>query len=95
MDKPKNYQAIGAKIGQLVTQKQEAYGDSFGKSGEVLGILYPNGVKPGQYRNLLATARVIDKLFRIANQEGAFGEDPWKDIAGYALLAVAKNTRNT
>lgn len=91
MDKEVDYPAIGAEIGRLVAEKQEAYGDSFGKSGEVLAILYPQGVKPGQYRNLLATARVIDKLFRIANQEGAFREDPWKDVAGYALLAVSKN----
>lgn len=93
MHKETDYAAIGAEIGKLVKRKQEAYGDSFGKSGEVLGILYPKGVKPGQYRNLLATARVIDKLFRIANQEGAFNEDPWQDIAGYAVLAVARNRK--
>jgi len=30
--------------------------------------------------------RVIDKLFRIASQKEAFGENPWQDIAGYGLL---------
>jgi hypothetical protein len=50
--------------------------------------LVPNGVKAKDYTNLLAITRVIDKLFRIATKEDAFEENPWKDIAGYALLAM-------
>src|SRR6185436_3957030 len=37
------YVTIGQEIGELVEKKQQAYGDSFGKSGAVLRILYPNG----------------------------------------------------
>jgi hypothetical protein len=56
------------QIAELVTQKQKAYGDSFGKSGDVLRILYPNGVKPEKYGDLLAVTRIIDKLFQIAKE---------------------------
>lgn len=52
------YDDVAVEIGRLVDKKQAAYGDSFGKNGEVLKLLYPNGVQPEQYTNLLAVARV-------------------------------------
>ena len=80
------YEGVGKRIGKLVDEKNEAYGDSFNQSGKILEVLYPEGVTPNQYRDMLAVVRVIDKLFRIANKKDAFGESPWRDIAGYALL---------
>lgn len=59
-----SYEEISAQIGRLVTKKQAAYGDSFGKSGEVLWILYPDGIKPYQYDDALAVVQIIDKLFK-------------------------------
>lgn len=85
------YEKLGAEIGKLVAEKQTAYGDSFGKSGNVLRILYPNGIQPDQYNDALAVVRIIDKLFRIANNKDVFGESPYKDIAGYAILGVGKS----
>jgi hypothetical protein len=83
-----HYEDTGANIGRLVNRKNIAYGDSFSKSGEILKLLYPNGVKLGEYKTLLAVTRIIDKLFRIATDESALDEDPWMDIAGYAILMV-------
>jgi hypothetical protein len=48
-------------------------------------------VKPEQYGDLLAITRVIDKLFRLATKKNAFGESPWRDICGYALLGIARD----
>jgi hypothetical protein len=81
------YEEIGADVGKLVSEKNAAYGDSFHQAGKILAILYPNGVKINQYQDLLATVRIIDKLFRIATDKDAFGESPWRDILGYSLLA--------
>ena len=81
-----HYEQVGAKIGALVDEKNAAYGDSFHQSGGILRILYPHGVWPEQYDDFLAQIRVIDKMFRIATRKKAFGEDPWQDIAGYAVL---------
>lgn len=78
-------------IGQSVGEKQAAYGDSFGKAGRVLRELYPEGIKPEQLDDALTIARVVDKLFRIATKKDAFGESPWKDIMGYALLSVVRD----
>lgn len=85
-----DYERLGTEIGKLVAEKQEAYGDSFGKSGEVMRILYPEGIQPEQYDDALAVVRIVDKLFRIANARSAFGESPYKDIAGYGLLGQSK-----
>ena len=86
-----DYEKLGAEIGRLVNEKQVAYGDSFGKSGEVMRILYPAGIPPEKVDDALAVVRVVDKLFRIASQKDAFGESPWRDIAGYGLLGAARS----
>ena len=91
----KNYEKIGTEIGSLVQEKNEAYGDSFGQACKILEVLYPEGIKPNQYRDALAITRVIDKLFRLANKKDAFGESPWRDICGYAILGVANDECST
>lgn len=90
-----SYSDKGSEIGKLVEKKQIAYGDSFGRSGNVLREMYPNGIKPEQYDDMLALVRVIDKCFRIANKKHAFGENPWKDIVGYGLLSLKKEDDTT
>ena len=89
----KTYIKIAEEIGNLVQEKNEAYGNSFAECHKILSVLYPNGIKPDQYTDALAIIRVIDKLFRIATNKDAFGESPWRDIAGYALLGIANATR--
>lgn len=85
------FEKIGTEIGQLVDQKNAAYGSSFKKSEEILKILYPNGIQPDQYKDMLAITRILDKLFRIATRKDAFGESPFKDIAGYGILGVSND----
>jgi hypothetical protein len=88
------YESIGREIGKLVAEKQVAYGNSYGKSPSVLSILYPDGFKPDQYDDVLTIIRILDKLFRIATDKDALGEDPYRDIAGYAILAVERRDRD-
>lgn len=89
-----SYQEIALKIGKLVEKKQAAYGDSFGQSGKVMRLFYPNGIAPEQMDDALVIVRIVDKLFRIANKKDAFGESPYGDIAGYGILGVAKDANN-
>ena len=86
----RTYSDIGATVGKLVEDKQKAYGDSFGRSGRCLMEMFPNGIKVDQYDDLLTIARILDKLFRIANDPDAFEENPYQDIVGYALLAMRR-----
>jgi len=81
---------ISLNLGSLLEEKNRSYGSAFSKSSEILKILYPAGVQPDQYTDLLLTTRILDKLFRIANDKSAFNEEPWKDIAGYGLLGIYK-----
>lgn len=87
------WERIGGEVGRLVAEKQAAYGDSFGKAGAVMRILYPDGVPAEKLDDALTVVRVLDKLFRIATDRDALGESPWRDIAGYALLSVARAER--
>lgn len=84
-----SFEQIGADLGKLVAEKNKAYGDSFHKSADFLKMLYPDGVKPEQYADMLALIRVFDKQMRIATAKDALGESPWRDIAGYGVLGVA------
>jgi hypothetical protein len=83
------YHKLALKVSKTVCDKQAAYGDSFGKSGAVMKILYPDGIRPDQYDDALCVVRIIDKLFRIATSKDAFGESPYADICGYSLLGAA------
>ena len=87
------FENIGRETGRLVAKKNRKYGDSFAKSGEVLRIFYPDGIRPDQYDDLLAMVRIIDKQFRIATEKDAFGESPWVDITGYGILAQGFNKK--
>lgn len=84
---------IGKRIGELVEQKNRAYGDSFRKCGEFLKLLYPNGIQPEQYQDALALVRIFDKQMRIATNKTAMAENPYQDIAGYGFLGVANNEK--
>lgn len=83
-----SYEALGRQIGQLVDEKNRAYGDAFGKTAQILAIIFPDGVSVEQYRYVGLIVRVLDKLCRVANDTGAFEENPFADLAGYGLLAM-------
>ena len=88
-----DYVEKAREIGELVERKQKEYGDSWGKAGKILAILYPDGVKPDQYHTFLGITRVLDKLCRLAN--GNQGEEnAWEDLAGYGLLGAVGGEKN-
>jgi hypothetical protein len=84
----KSLEEIAREVALLVEDKQAQYGDAFGKSEQILKVLYPDGVKPEDYQNLLTITRIVDKLFRLATNNGNDREDPWRDICGYSLLSL-------
>jgi len=86
----KSLKELAIDVAELVEKKNKAYGDSFGKSGECLRQMYPNGIKPDQYDDLLTITRILDKLFRIANNPKAFEENPYRDINGYSLKGIER-----
>lgn len=86
---------ITQELNKLLLQKREAYGQAFFQSSSIMKALYPQGISPDQYDNALTIIRICDKLFRIANaksDQDPMNEDPWKDIAGYAILSLENKT---
>jgi hypothetical protein len=82
------FKKIGSDIGNLVEEKNASYGDSFNKSGDILRILFPNGIAVEKYREVLVITRIIDKLFRLSTNPNYNNENCWQDIAGYAILML-------
>ena len=87
------FKEIGLDIGTLVSEKNAAYGDSFSKVADFLKILWPEGIPVKSYTDALCTVRMFVKLMRIANKKDAFAESPYRDIAGYAILGIAKDQK--
>ena len=87
----KDYQQIAEKLVSTLEEKRKAYGDGFSGVPEILKILYPHGVLPEDYENLLTLTRILDKIYRISNNDTT--EDPWLDIAGYSFLAMRERTK--
>ena len=87
-------EVIGREIGKLVDEKSKAYGDAVGSTGAILKALYPEGIPVEQYTTAALIIRILDKLKRIATDADAFGEDPFADVAGYALRAVEMRRRS-
>ena len=78
------------ELGELTAIKSDAYGDSAGTSGAIMRILFSDGIPPDRYDDALLMVRVLDKLSRLAHDPGAFGESPWVDVCGYAMVAAAR-----
>lgn len=83
------------EIGELVEQKDKAYGNAFDKAGDFLKILYPNGITPDKYADMLCLVRIFDKQMRIATSKNAFSENPFFDITGYGLLGCRMSEKQS
>lgn len=88
------FEKIALSVSSLVEEKDKAYGNAFDKAGAFLKLLYPNGIPTDSTDDALTIVRIFDKLMRIATNKDAFGEDPYRDILGYCLLAIRRREKN-
>jgi len=79
---------LALEVGLVTDRSNTAYGDSTTKAGQLMAILWPNGVPPSRMHEAFIMVRILDKLSRVVTDKDAFGESPWRDVAGYALLAL-------
>lgn len=82
--------SMADEIVSLLEKKEEAYGSAFDKVGDFVRLLYPEGVQPHQYTDMLFCVRMFDKMMRVANNKKAFNEEPYKDMTGYSFLGWRK-----
>jgi len=88
-----NYHDLAREIADLLEVKQAQYGNSVGTTPKILALLYPDGVRVDQYADVLTVVRMLDKLKRVATGHPSDTEDPWEDIAGYAILRLAERRK--
>ena len=80
----------------MLIEKRTAYGDNLTSGAAFIRILFPDGIPESAYEHLLIVVRILDKLFRWANQcklidAGANWRDvemPFEDIAGYGIAMM-------
>ena len=87
------FKKITDDLAQILSIKDEAYGNAFDKTTQILSLLYPNGIKVEQYKDLHVIIRMLDKISRIARDNDPLGESPYMDIAGYSILSLARNNK--
>ncbi len=91
------FMTLATELGKLLAEKNFAYGDAFSKTTQILTLLYPQGIKVEQFKDVHVLVRMLDKMSRIAQDNDPMGESPYKDLAGYAILAqanlIAKNSK--
>lgn len=87
---------IGAERGEETAQKDAAYASGYLRGGQCMALFFPNGIPPGEEAMMRAGLifRTLDKLCREAHlintgAPDAFGENPWADVCGYAILGTA------
>lgn len=85
---------IANDLSQLIEKKNQAYGNAFDKTEDILKILYPNGIKVEQYKDIHVLVRMLDKICRIARDNDPFNESPYMDLAGYSLLALERREKD-
>lgn len=82
------YKQLGEQIGALVDEKRIAYGDSTSKVAACLRILYDGDVPADQIEIAALVIRDLDKTARIVANNDPFGESPWLDKVGYAMIGA-------
>jgi hypothetical protein len=85
------FEKIASDLSTILSMKNEAYGNAFDKTTQILTLLYPNGIKVAQFKDVHVIVRMLDKLSRIARDNDPMGESPYMDIAGYSILALARD----
>jgi len=88
---------LAGEVARIVDRSNEAYGQSTIKSAQLMAILWPHGIPIEQYHDARCIISILDKIARVITDKDAFGESPWRDVIGYALLAyyydLLRNTK--
>jgi len=102
MAQPKNFKTLseeflsrGDSLGKLLGHKNASYGSSAFVVGRFFSLLWPQGIPPERMRDSFILGRIFDKIMRIAHAPSALQEDPWTDLAGYALIGAVASSRGS
>lgn len=88
--KPYPFQDAAKMVANVLTEKNASYGDATTVTASIAKLLWSEGIPVSQLDEALVVIRMLDKLCRIAKGTKFANEDAWLDLAGYALLVLAK-----
>jgi hypothetical protein len=82
---------------EVFLRKKKAYGNSDKKTAEALAVFFPQGIAPESFDDATLIAHILEKLSRVAsgNLTREQKVDAYQDIAGYAILGVHKDEKET
>lgn len=80
---------------ELVKAKSFEYGKVDKSISLILRDIFPDGIPPEKYEEVIFSIRILEKLFRILSV--SIGDDrkndAFQDIVGYGLLGMAKDAK--
>jgi hypothetical protein len=82
--------AMLLEAADLYNHKNKMYGDSYKRTGELLTLLFPNGVSlrnASDYNRFSVLTLILGKITRYVNTwEGGSDEDTLTDLSVYAMM---------
>ena len=81
-----HYEEIGGFVGLMTDRKNAALHNVLNRSGEMIRILYPHGIRTDQYGDFLILNRIIDNMCQIPSGGPALAQEAWLEIACFALM---------
>lgn len=89
------YHPFTQDLDLMIARKNASYGDSVGKSAQMLAVVCPNGIPSKIFHRAHLLIRIMDKVCRLFSPTITTNEaiDAWKDIAGYSRLAIGLEER--
>lgn len=80
---------LTADIEEMVERKNASYGNSIGKSSDLLRTLCPDGIPVTIFHRAHVLIRVLDKVSRLFSPNINYLQamDAWNDIQGYCVKA--------
>jgi hypothetical protein len=75
------------EVAEMLERKSEEYDAPYDSDNEFLKIMYPDGVPPNQYSNMVLCLRLYDTLKKLTKT----GDTKYIEyIAGYGILAMCE-----
>ncbi len=88
-----DFKRVSEEIVSSIQSQNSETGNCFVKTPNVLRALFPNGIPAGREAEAMALGRIIDKMFRIANNsDNTKAGNLWCELSAYALNAVKAST---
>lgn len=83
-----NFKEKALEVAEMLERKSEEYDAPYDSDNDFLKIMYPNGVAPDKYADMVLCLRLYDTLKKLTKS----GDTKYIEyIAGYGILAMCED----